>query len=223
MFGLTIDFPKKSYWGARALYKNNEVLLLNDRQQYEGDNPHLQEWLNQRALPWLCSEAEKQCLGIDSDEMLILSEFKFELRASPKRSFGYMYIGAVEHLLQDDVPYINTFSNKSIKTVALHDGRRFMVDDQMVDVGTTGKVTFNNIGPATVRGYQDTKKVNDLLSPALLVECHNPPDWLVNQCRDRDRFIWLKERERSGKQIKAWEAKWKMPLLPIHCLDFKPN
>ena len=96
-------------WGARAIYKPcrlnynkairgkwipAEIDLLYDRQSAKGDDKALKglsTWMNKVALPKL----RKTCsLSSSSEETVTIENDKFKLVASPKGSFGYLYIGA---------------------------------------------------------------------------------------------------------------------------------
>jgi hypothetical protein len=93
------------FWGARAIYNSRtySIDLLFDRQSsdlpgYVGNaEPDLQKWVNKIALPWLRKEVKKTGLSGDESRELVFKDGRYELRANPKSSFGYLYIGAVKH------------------------------------------------------------------------------------------------------------------------------
>jgi hypothetical protein len=97
MFGRKIEGPQIAYWGARAIFdKNQEIDLVWDRQSGEGIKGRFQIWIEKRALPWLRHEVKKIGLGIESREVLVFVEGVYTLEATPNRSYGYLYIGAVQ-------------------------------------------------------------------------------------------------------------------------------
>ena len=158
MFGLSITDPQIRYWGARAIYKNQQIDLLHDRQSSQNlgenaDSKAFMTWLNERALPWLRRRVKELSLGTDDPQLIVLPEFKYELRACTNASYGYLYIGAVEHQLIERPPIINPAFKNEEKVVAIGD-QEFVIDDgTSVLVGTMGKIKVNNIGPAKVVGY----------------------------------------------------------------------
>ena len=88
----------QSIWGARTILKYGYIDLVPDRQDSEGPQPHLDRlyaWIDEKAMPQL-RERSKGLRG-DSDEVLEIEESPFTLKASCKRSFGYLYITAWEN------------------------------------------------------------------------------------------------------------------------------
>ena len=87
-------------WTARAIYSahrtNYRIELLPDRQWVENVGQEFLEWINDRALPWLEKEARRRDMTWDSPERVVLSEGRFRLEATPARSYGYLYIGAID-------------------------------------------------------------------------------------------------------------------------------
>ena len=113
MFGLNIPDQLKAnraepirYWGARAIFQDRQIDLLPDRMTFRGkDHDEKLEpaerkllpfiwWLDHSGLPWL-REAARQ-LSPDSSEVIHRCDHSFLIAASPQRSYGYLYIGAVE-------------------------------------------------------------------------------------------------------------------------------
>ena len=97
----------KRYWGARAIYKNEEVEFLWDRQSAKNLDEHDEEtdkeglteflvWLEKTAIPWIKKKVKDISLAIDDPQELKLSDGDYELRASTHQSHGYLYIGATE-------------------------------------------------------------------------------------------------------------------------------
>ena len=89
------EVKARAAWGARAIYKNaGSVSLLWDRQGGKGHNASLMElltWLDKVALP----ELRRDCrLPTWSEDTFEINAGRFFLRATPKRSGGYLYIGA---------------------------------------------------------------------------------------------------------------------------------
>ena len=103
MFGRPIKQTSVCYWGARAIYEGRAgkyfVDILYDRQSREGSiTKEFITWLDDKALPWLRKEVERIGLGVDEDQVLKFEDGKYYLEASPNRSYGYLYIGAIEKL-----------------------------------------------------------------------------------------------------------------------------
>ena len=117
MFGYPIPEARVCYWGARAIYKGYadhcNIDLLSDRQTFDGtSNDAFGVWLNRRALPWLRAEVKRIGLSADDPQVIVFREFKYELRATTNKSFGYLYIGAIEHLVTEGEPHYNDAAKK---------------------------------------------------------------------------------------------------------------
>ncbi len=96
----------KAAWGARALFRQGTgppaygpqiIDLLWDRQDMLGPEPErleLQEWIDSKGLPALRQAVEDMNLQTTSTETVTIKDGKFRMKASPKRSHGYLYIGA---------------------------------------------------------------------------------------------------------------------------------
>lgn len=114
MFGFKVEGEYKRYWGARAIfqpYTNHPVDLLGDRQGYANKTGEAEPqedvnsffyWVNNRALPELNRLLKESGMGRESGEVITIKEFNFELHASPQRSHGYLYIGAVEREVTEE-------------------------------------------------------------------------------------------------------------------------
>jgi hypothetical protein len=105
-------------WGARAIYrlkrervyrngrpaKNGaqrtvaEIDLVWDRQSWQGgsnrERDALKGWINRRGLVALRRACAKAYLAGNSDELVTVERDGYVITASPKRSHGYLYIGA---------------------------------------------------------------------------------------------------------------------------------
>jgi cytoskeleton bundling-enhancing protein CbeA-like protein len=86
-------------WGARAIYTESSFDLLYDRQQVTGGDPEtrrqLVAWLNTKALPELRARAQRYELPVGSvDELVEIQSEGFCLQANPRKSYGYLYLGA---------------------------------------------------------------------------------------------------------------------------------
>ena len=216
-FGLTFDSPHvKNYWGARAILKNHKIDLLNDRQTFEGpDNDAFGRWLNERALPWLKETVDRIGLQTDDPQTLDLWEYKYQLQASTKRSYGYLYIGAVEHVVCDgNTPQIVKINDKDFYRCE---------QGTPIEVGTTGRITVNGIGKATVRGFRNVN-LDPIYRVYIMAECHEQPKWLKDQTKNREHEQACKKNQFLNKREEIkWLKDWTMPLLPIDFLSFKPD
>lgn len=236
MFGLPIDTPRKRYWGARAIYQNGRIDLLADRQMMDPaeNTPEANAfvlWLNGHALPWLRSEVARLNLATNDPQEIVLSQFKYELRASTNASFGYLYIGAVEHELAECEPHVNTASKAEERVVMVRD-QKFVVDAGIVPVGTEGNISVNGIGPAKVVGYYNENYVDGLKLACLMVEVSAPPEWWVKQTMQRDLEAAVKagivplkrgsKHEPSPTASKEFKKNWKPKPFPLWPNDFKP-
>ena len=100
-------------WGARALYTittrttnkrtgrvrmTASIGLLWDRMCAAGgtsaDRKVLTDWLTKTGIPALERECARQYLTADSSNTIEFTEDDFTVMASPKRSYGYLYITA---------------------------------------------------------------------------------------------------------------------------------
>ncbi len=238
MFGFQFSPEIKSerYWGARAIYQRGHVDILADRQSISEtkDSPALTSfvtWLNGYALPWLRKEVERQQLTINDPKVIVLNQFKYELKASTNGSYGYFYIGAIEHTLIDCEPHTNPHT-KAIERVVSVNGTKFVVDAD-IPVGTNGTIGVNGIGPATVVGYYN-EPYGEMNLASLMVKAHKPPEWLLTQHCDRDAVKLAKEGllpkelgsnypDHKSSKYKNWKKNWELQPFPIFPNDFKPE
>ena len=233
MFGYQFDPSVKQvrYWGARAIYESNSIGLLSDRQTMTPDNSPEEsqfiDWLNGHALPWLRKELALLQLSTSDPHVIVLHQFKYELRATTNGSYGYMYIGAIEHELIDCESHINPATKKSERVVQAG-GVKFVVDDGVVPVGTTGKILVNGIGPAKVVGYYNENYADEIKLACLMVEVTNPPEWVYAQhCRnDAERMVkrGLLPKDQplaKSKEFKAWKKAWTLQHFCLWPNDFK--
>jgi len=233
MFGYTIDTPQVRYFGARAIYHGQRIELLSDRMTRAMEDSTDQDafifWINHRALPWLMAEVERIGLAIDDPKVLVLSEFKYELRASTNKSYGYLYIGAIEHELVEGPSRRNTASDKMERVVIIRD-EKIVVSEALVPVGTEGVVSVNGIGSAKVVGYVNEKYCEDYKLACLLVELHNPPKWWIDQTIEQDIRSAIKSgeislkrgsKEPSAAALREFKRNWKIQPAVFFPNDFK--
>jgi hypothetical protein len=101
-------------WGARAIYTNQHIDLLPDRQSwhvtgYSEDDADqtsvcyeerrarmrpLMNWINSKGLPFLRKESKQ--LYTDDTRVVTLNDGVFHIEASPQASYGYLYVRAWE-------------------------------------------------------------------------------------------------------------------------------
>lgn len=90
------------HWGARAIFDNRskDIDLLWDRQSWYGlplgqkAPDDFVEWLNEVGLPGLKRLVRAQRLEQDEDLDIEFSKGDFVVVCNPKKSFGYLYLGA---------------------------------------------------------------------------------------------------------------------------------
>lgn len=197
MFGRKIEGERVAYWGARAIYmgcqSNYHVDLLADRQGGDNVSDGFLYWLNHRALPWLRAEVKRLELGTDDDQVLSLTEYKYHLEACTNRSYGYLYIGAVERPVTSNETWENSATGKTERILVTGDKRLVWgVDHDVPEPGTRGIVRINDLGPCVLVGYQDeqyTCPTARLLN--LRVKLDSPPNWWVKQTKARDLATWI--------------------------------
>lgn len=112
MFGLPV--PKATvegmggaparYWGARAILHSGRppvIDIVPDRQQAtaaEGlQTQPIVDWVNNTGLPRLKESAEFARLSPSSHETLEVRDKQFTLIASPRGSYGYLYLAAFQY------------------------------------------------------------------------------------------------------------------------------
>lgn len=87
-------------WGARAYYtfkKEPKIDLLWDRQSVAGPEEArraLCAWVNATGLPLLEKELNERFVRTCDDVTVTVTEGGYTLTASPRRSYGYLYLGA---------------------------------------------------------------------------------------------------------------------------------
>jgi hypothetical protein len=101
------DRTPLAWWGARAIYRYDfkapvgrraSVDLVWDRGQMEGakkDRDVLSCWLDAVALPKLREELERLVILPNDEETVFLDSPNCRLWATPRKSHGYLYIGAL--------------------------------------------------------------------------------------------------------------------------------
>ena len=143
-------------------------------------------------------------LTSDSSQVVELKDGEFTIQCCPNASYGYLYIGAVELPVKQVGTYHNTASNKDEQVFECA-GVTYVwgPGGAIVEPGTKGKVTCNNIGPGVVVGYQSEKYGDSghlLLN--LLVALDKPPAWWTKQTFQRELDRAMKEH------IVAQKCKW---------------
>lgn len=163
MFGFPVPADLKSekgepvrYWGARALLRDGAFELLHDRTSVQlqpedeaiiakagGDSNALMfiGRINDTFLPWLRNEAVR--LDGRSSEVVTYSKYGYTLMASPKNSYGYLYIGVWEFQRPKatyDMPIPDTSAKWSGKA-------------PVPAIGEEVKVTMNSMGKGQVMSY----------------------------------------------------------------------
>lgn len=119
-WGLTPPPGVKAAWGARTIYTENTkayeanhtkagtkrkrgrvpnffVELVWDRQGGAGRNEDLQAllaWVDDVGLPAVKKLCDEQFITPESDAVVSFCDENFEINASPRSSYGYLYIGA---------------------------------------------------------------------------------------------------------------------------------
>jgi hypothetical protein len=94
----------KVWWGARAIYdeRTGDIDLLWNRMGWNGlpegaePPPRLVKWLDSKGLPKLRAIMKKSRVGRDENFDTLVETKDFFLVANPRKSFGYLYIGAWE-------------------------------------------------------------------------------------------------------------------------------
>ena len=100
MSGWGIKAPEgvATHWGARAIYKApTGIDLLWDRQSMDGlqaDREALSKWINKTGLPGLKKLLKKEYLASDEMREVEFREGGYVIKANPRSSHGYLYLGA---------------------------------------------------------------------------------------------------------------------------------
>lgn len=227
MFGYPIENTLR-YWGARAIYDNNGRSepgfgLLPDRQTTDGEiTQTFMDWVNKRALPWLREQIKSRYISTSSDEVLELREFKFYLVASPRASYGYLYIGAGEFPVVELAPRYNDAAKKDERVLECN-GRKFVWGAawDIPEIGVQGKVATNGIGTGEVVGYHEEKygkEGDDLNLLSLRVHLDKPPKWWLDQTFNRE-----KEKAAQAGNKKFYKKNWTPPPAIVWDGSFKPE
>jgi hypothetical protein len=97
-WGLPAPAGVKASWGARAIYKApTSIDLLWDRQSIDGlseDRKALSTWINTTGLKGMKALLKKEYLPGDADREVEFKEGGYVIRANPRASHGYLYLGA---------------------------------------------------------------------------------------------------------------------------------
>jgi hypothetical protein len=99
-FGISPPTGITAAWGARALYTwkgGPQIELLWDRQSPYGPEDQrrtLCKWVNEKGLELLKKELDEKFITSKDDATVTVKDGPYTIVASPKRSYGYLYIGA---------------------------------------------------------------------------------------------------------------------------------
>jgi hypothetical protein len=94
------DHVRPPIWGARAIYHEDSASfdLLHDRQDCsdgtDEERAALVAWLDTHGLPALRAAVARERPSAAGREIIEIRQDGFVLRASPRRSYGYLYVGA---------------------------------------------------------------------------------------------------------------------------------
>lgn len=98
IFGFKLEKEYDTVWGSRAIYnsKTHDIEFLSDRNEIR--NPEnfgpLKKWLSEKGINTMRKLIHKHGLSQDSREVLIYSDDKYIIKATPNGSYGYMYLVA---------------------------------------------------------------------------------------------------------------------------------
>ena len=166
-------------WGARAIFVRREISLLPNRQQMFGHQDarnELCDWINHVGLPKLKRHVEENHWDGATEETFTIDDWPIQMKASPRRSHGYMYLTATMRGEEKfpDGKWSNTF---------------------IPQIGETVKAKCNDIGKCKVLGYMQEAGWNAIVAKPL-----KPPKWFVKQ-NGKYAFVMLfgAEFERSRK------------------------
>ena len=85
-------------WGARVIYTPpTGIDIVHDRQGVQGDGKELKSlvtWVNSKGLKGLKKLLKTDYLGSDERREVAFREGGYVLKADPKASYGYLYLGA---------------------------------------------------------------------------------------------------------------------------------
>jgi cytoskeleton bundling-enhancing protein CbeA-like protein len=97
-WGLPAPEGVKASWGARAIYKApTGIELLWDRQSIDGlveERKELSGWINSKGLPGLKKLLKKTYLDGSENHEVEFKEDGYTIKANPRASYGYLYLGA---------------------------------------------------------------------------------------------------------------------------------
>lgn len=97
-FGLQPPASAKTAWGARAIFKRGPAIdIVFNRQDAFGEEKAVQdlvEWVRTVGLPEM--EEATEDLSPTSEETVTIKKGRRTIKASPRRSHGYLYIVAWE-------------------------------------------------------------------------------------------------------------------------------
>jgi hypothetical protein len=142
------------YWGARAIFRAGSFELLLDRTtlRLQPDDEKIIDSeenialmffarLNDTFLPWLRNAVKT--LDISSDAVETKTQYGYTMMASPKSSFGYLYIGFWEHARPT-----RKYDLAAPDTEAKWSGKI-----AVPNIGERVKINFNQFGKGKVVSY----------------------------------------------------------------------
>ena len=166
-WGLRLDNTDNvlAAYGARTIFKFGQMDFPHDRQNFLGEETHrtlLREWINSKALPALRKHIQEKNWVPSTEETFTFEDWPYVLKASPRGSHGYIYIGAYMKGF-DQFPEIDGVEVK-------------WSGDFVPKIDDTVFCRVNGIGPGKVLGYYIEHKW-----VGLIVMPNNPPEWYLNQ------------------------------------------
>jgi len=166
-WGLQLDNADNvlAAYGARTIFKSGQMDFPHDRQSFLGEETLqtlLRKWINSKALPALRKHIQEKNWVPSTEETFTFEDWPYALKASPRGSHGYIYIGAYMKGL-DQLPEIDDVEVK-------------WSGDFIPKIGDTVFCRVNGIGQCKVLGYYvENGWIVVIALPG------KPPEWFTHQ------------------------------------------
>lgn len=151
-------------YGARTIFQNGSIEFLHDRQQFLGSEAAksvLCKWINSKALPELKKYIREKGWTTATEEVFSFEKGAFAMDASPRASYGYIYLTA----------YL-----KGLETFPKIDETHRWSGNFKPEIGETVLARINGIGTCNILGYyMEYDWIGVIAKPT------QPPEWFVRQ------------------------------------------
>ena len=211
-------------WGCRAILgRDSSIDFVYNRQGAAGDaadQEALLAWLNAHGTSRLTQIVKEHCLDVRSHETLAFQEYRYILKASPRASHGYLYVGAALLKVTEGEEKWNTAAQAYERRLHVGDDTFYWAGNYEVPaIGTVG-LCKRHASKGTVIGYHTEDAYEDGHLLTLRINVEKPAKWWLDQ-RYADACEKAQRHGRLKPLKKAFMAETREAL--VWDGDFQPD